>query len=75
MQVVQGISAVDGAGVHLTRVLSHSTVKAFDPFLMLDSFDSENPQDYIQVSMHPHRGIETVTYLVEGLIEHQDSRK
>ena len=74
MQVVQGISAVDGAGVHLTRVLSHSTVKAFDPFLMLDSFDSENPQDYIKgFPMHPHRGIETVTYLVEGLIEHQDS--
>jgi redox-sensitive bicupin YhaK (pirin superfamily) len=74
VQVVQGISAVDGAGVHLTRVLSHSTVKAFDPFLMLDSFDSENPQDYIKgFPMHPHRGIETVTYLVKGLIEHQDS--
>lgn len=74
VQVVQGISAVDGAGVYLTRVLSHSTVKAFDPFLMLDSFDSKNPQDYIKgFPMHPHRGIETVTYLVEGSIEHQDS--
>ncbi|MCG2731120.1 MAG: pirin family protein [Acetobacterium sp.] len=74
IQVVQGINAVDGAGVHLTRVLSHSTVKAFDPFLMLDSFDSENPQDYIKgFPMHPHRGIETVTYLVQGRIEHQDS--
>lgn len=74
IQVVQGINAVDGAGVHLTRVLSHSTVKAFDPFLMLDSFDSKNPQDYIKgFPMHPHRGIETVTYLVDGLIEHQDS--
>jgi redox-sensitive bicupin YhaK (pirin superfamily) len=73
-QVVQGISAVDGAGVHLTRVLSHSTVKAFDPFLMLDSFDSKNPLDYIKgFPMHPHRGIETVTYLVSGSIEHQDS--
>lgn len=73
-QVIQGVRAVDGAGVHLTRVLSHSTVKDFDPFLMLDSFDSENPQDYIKgFPMHPHRGIETVTYLVKGLIEHQDS--
>lgn len=68
------MKAVDGAGVHLTRVLSHQTVKDFDPFLMLDSFDSENPQDYIKgFPMHPHRGIETVTYLVKGLIEHQDS--
>lgn len=74
VQVVQGINAVDGAGVHLKRVLSHSTVKYFDPFLMLDSFDSENPDDYIKgFPMHPHRGIETVTYLVEGRIEHQDS--
>ncbi|AFA46898.1 pirin family protein [Acetobacterium woodii] len=73
-QVIQGMKAVDGAGVHLTRVLSHQTVKDFDPFLMLDSFDSENPQDYIKgFPMHPHRGIETVTYLVKGLIEHQDS--
>jgi len=74
IQVVQGINAVDGAGVHLRRVLSHPTVEDFDPFLMLDSFDSENPEDYIKgFPMHPHRGIETVTYLVEGRIEHQDS--
>ncbi|MGV8907233.1 MAG: pirin family protein [Acetobacterium sp.] len=74
IQVVQGINAVDGAGVHLRRVLSHPTVEDFDPFLMLDSFDSGNPEDYIKgFPMHPHRGIETVTYLVEGQIEHQDS--
>lgn len=74
IQVVQGINAVDGAGVHLRRVLSHPTVEDFDPFLMLDSFDSENPEDYIKgFPMHPHRGIETVTYLIEGRIEHQDS--
>lgn len=74
VQVVQGIKAVDGAGVHLNRVLSHATVKEFDPFLMLDSFGSENPEDYVKgFPMHPHRGIETVTYLVEGNIEHQDS--
>lgn len=74
IQVVLGVQAVDGAGVHLNRVLSRPTVKEFDPFLMLDSFDSENPEDYIKgFPMHPHRGIETVTYLVEGRIEHQDS--
>lgn len=73
-RVVKGVPAIDGAGVHLNRVLSRPTVKDFDPFLMLDSFDSENPEDYIKgFPMHPHRGIETVTFLVEGQIEHQDS--
>jgi len=70
----QGMRAVDGAGVHLVRVLSHDTVKDFDPFLMLDSFDSKNPEDYIKgFPWHPHRGIETVTYLIEGRIDHEDS--
>lgn len=74
VQVISGADAVDGAGVHLNRILGRSTVKDFDPFLMLDSFDSENPEDYIKgFPMHPHRGIETVTYLVEGCIEHEDS--
>lgn len=71
---VSGRSAVDGAGVHLVRVLGPQTVRAFDPFLMLDAFDSRNPHDYIAgFPMHPHRGIETVTYLAEGEIEHEDS--
>ncbi len=73
-RVVRGVPAVDGAGVKLTRVLGGNTVEDFDPFLMLDSFDSTNPPDYVRgFPMHPHRGIETITYLVEGEIAHEDS--
>lgn len=73
-QTVRGQHAVDGAGVHLRRVLGAGTIKDFDPFLMLDGFDSTNPQDYIKgFPWHPHRGIETVTYLLKGRIEHGDS--
>ncbi|QQO08851.1 pirin family protein [Breznakiella homolactica] len=73
-RLVRGFPAVDGAGVHLVRVLGHETVKDFDPFLMLDSFDSANPEDYIAgFPMHPHRGIETITYLIRGEIDHEDS--
>ncbi|MBN2436495.1 MAG: pirin family protein [Spirochaetes bacterium] len=72
--VVRGKSAVDGAGVHLRRVLGYNTIKNFDPFLMLDGFDSDDPEDYIKgFPWHPHRGIETVTYLLEGKIDHGDS--
>jgi hypothetical protein len=73
-QIVRGHNAVDGAGVSLRRVLGLRTVKDFDPFLMLDGFDSLDPKDYIKgFPWHPHRGIETVTYLVKGKIEHGDS--
>lgn len=73
-QVVRGQHAVDGAGVRLRRVLGYRTIKDFDPFLMLDGFDSKDPQDYIKgFPWHPHRGIETVTYLLKGEIEHGDS--
>lgn len=73
-RVVTGRPGRDGAGVNLTRVLSTPTIVDFDPFLMLDSFDSRNPADYTAgFPMHPHRGIETITYLVEGRIEHEDS--
>lgn len=65
---------VDGAGVHLIRVLGPNDVRDIDPFLMLDAFDSENPEDYILgFPMHPHRGIETITYLIKGEIIHKDS--
>ena len=73
-QIIRGKQAVDGAGVHLRRVLGINNTKDFDPFLMLDGFDSTNPEDYIKgFPWHPHRGIETITHLIEGNIEHGDS--
>lgn len=64
----------DGAGVNLVRTFSHAEVRAFDPFLMMDYFNSKNPDDYIRgFPMHPHRGIETITYLIRGEIDHEDS--
>lgn len=75
-RTVRGQRAVDGAGVNLVRVLGGNDVYDFDPFLMLDAFDSINPRDYTNgFPMHPHRGIETVTYLIKGKIEHEDSLK
>lgn len=73
-KTVVGERAMDGAGVRLTRVLGLETVQDFDPFLMLDAFDSTDPNDYLRgFPWHPHRGIETITYLISGEIEHQDS--
>lgn len=73
-QRVSGTAQTDGAGVKLTRVLGRPTVEDFDPFLMLDAFDSINPDDYIKgFPMHPHRGIETITYLLHGQLDHEDS--
>lgn len=73
-RIVRGVATEDGAGVKLTRVIGNRDVADFDPFLMLDAFDSTNPDDYTKgFPDHPHRGIETVTYLVEGEIEHGDS--
>jgi quercetin 2,3-dioxygenase len=73
-KIVTGEHAVDGAGVKLVRVIGHDDTKEFDPFLMLDAFDSVEPKDYIKgFPWHPHRGIETITYLIEGEIEHGDS--
>lgn len=73
-KVVTGTTQYDGAGVKLVRVIGRADVKEFDPFLMLDAFDSDDPEDYIKgFPWHPHRGIETVTYLIKGDIEHGDS--
>lgn len=70
----KGMRAQDGAGVRLVRVLSNRTVAAYDPLLMLDSFDSIDPSDYLAgFPMHPHRGIETITYLRQGEMTHRDS--
>ncbi len=74
VKLVRGRRTEDGAGVKLVRVIGHSDVEDFDPFLMLDSFDSTDPADYTAgFPMHPHRGIETITYLISGRIEHEDS--
>ena len=73
-KIIKGRHTQDGAGVKLVRVFGLNEVKDFDPFLMLDAFDSSNPVDYIKgFPWHPHRGIETITYLAEGNIEHGDS--
>ncbi|MFA5561424.1 MAG: pirin family protein [Eubacteriales bacterium] len=71
---VRGYRTKDGAGVSLVRVLGHQTVGEYDPILMLDSFDSTNPKDYIAgFPLHPHRGIETVSYVYRGHMTHKDS--
>lgn len=65
---------MEGAGVKLFRVFGSNEVPDFDPFLLLDHFGSDNPEDYIKgFPWHPHRGIETVTYMLEGEVEHGDS--
>ena len=73
-RLVQGQDTQDGAGVRLTRVLSHDLQERLDPFLMLDAFGSDNPGDYIAgFPNHPHRGFETVTYMIAGRMRHKDS--
>jgi hypothetical protein len=73
-RLVQGQDTQDGAGVRLTRVLSHDLQERLDPFLMLDAFGSDNPGDYIAgFPNHPHRGFETVTYMIAGRMRHRDS--
>ncbi|MFQ6675324.1 MAG: pirin family protein [Fidelibacterota bacterium] len=74
-RVISGMPATDGAGVNLTRVLGTPLLDYLDPFLLLDEFKSDNPDDYIGgFPSHPHRGFETVTYLLHGRFRHRDSR-
>ena len=71
---VTGFNTKDGAGVNLVRVLSNQTIEDYDPILMLDSFDSTNPDDYTAgFPEHPHRGIETISYIYKGKMTHKDS--
>ena len=73
-RLVIGQDTQDGAGVRLTRVLSHDLQQRLDPFLMLDAFGSDKPDDYIAgFPNHPHRGFETVTYMIAGRMRHRDS--
>jgi redox-sensitive bicupin YhaK (pirin superfamily) len=72
--IFQGHSTYDGAGVKLTRIFAQDHTDLTDPFLLLDHFGSDNPDDYIKgFPWHPHRGIETVTYMLGGTVEHGDS--
>ena len=73
-QLVTGMPATDGAGVELVRVIGQPKFMDLDPFLLLDSFRSDNPNDYIAgFPPHPHRGFETVTYLLNGRMRHKDN--
>jgi hypothetical protein len=73
-QVLKSKVTIEGAGVRLKRVFGYNEVPLFDPFLLLDHFGSEDPEDYIKgFPWHPHRGIETVTYMLSGEVEHGDS--
>lgn len=73
-RLIAGQPTSDGAGVRLTRVLSGSLQRRLDPFLMLDAFGSDNPDDYIAgFPDHPHRGFETVTFMIAGRMLHRDS--
>ena len=74
-RVIASIPASDGAGVKLRRSLGASQLQRHDPFLMLDEFYSDDPQDYLAgFPSHPHRGFETVTYMLDGHMRHEDNR-
>jgi hypothetical protein len=73
-KIIEPVATSDGAGVKLKRSIGTPAINYLDPFLMLDEFGSENKNDYIGgFPPHPHRGIETVTYMLEGKFEHEDS--
>jgi len=73
-KVIQSRPTIEGAGVHLKRVFGFSEVPALDPFLLLDDFRIDEPEHYLMgFPWHPHRGIETITYMLTGSAEHQDS--
>ena len=74
-RVLRAYSTVEGGGVRLHRAFGYYEMPQFDPFLMLDDFRSGTPEEYLAgFPLHPHRGIETVTYMLEGTMDHEDSR-
>ena len=73
-QVIEPQPVLEGAGVRLKRSIATATLDNLDPFLLFDHFGSKDPADYIKgFPMHPHRGIETVTYMIQGVVNHKDS--
>jgi hypothetical protein len=73
LAITTGRATSDGAGVSLTRLFGGAAPERFDPFLMLDEFGSDNPDEYIAgFPPHPHRGFETITYMIEGRMRHED---
>jgi redox-sensitive bicupin YhaK (pirin superfamily) len=73
-EIIQTKPTLEGAGVRLQRAFGFGKTKEFDPFLLLDDFRNENPEDYLAgFPWHPHRGIETITYVLAGSVEHGDS--
>jgi hypothetical protein len=74
LQIIKPQPVIEGAGVRLKRSIATATLDHLDPFLLFDHFGSDNPDDYIKgFPMHPHRGIETVTYMISGVVNHKDS--
>ncbi|MDA8621664.1 pirin family protein [Psychrosphaera sp.] len=72
--IMNGMPTQDGAGVNLTRVIGQPALRNLDPFLMLDEIRSDNPNDYIAgFPPHPHKGFETLSYMIQGSMEHNDS--
>ena len=74
VKTITGMKTSDGAGVNLTRIIGSPELNMLDPFLLLDEFGSDNPDDYIAgFPPHPHRGFETITYMLNGKWQHKDS--
>ena len=73
-RVIKSKPTLEGAGVHLRRAFGFGATNDFDPFLLLDDFRNDVPEDYLAgFPWHPHRGIETITYVLAGTVEHGDS--